>query len=111
MNNIEQLVIEKLNTVKDLELPISIYELGLIYKIDIENVNEKIRVNIEMTTFNARCSGTKSLNDLIKSAVTSIDEVYECNLKYVFTPKWELTMISPDGLEKLRNADSLNYQM
>lgn len=111
-NEIEEKVIQKLNTIKDLELPmVSIYELGLIYKTEVENIEDKIQINIETTTINSRCGGTKSITDLIISAIKSIPEVDECKVKFVFSPKWELTMISEVGLEKLRNADSLNYQM
>jgi len=111
MNNIEQLVIEKLKTINDLELPVSIYELGLIYKTSIENTNDKIQVNIEMGTINSSYSDQKSITYLINSAITSIKEVDECNIKFVFTPKWELSMVSEVGLETLRNSHSLNYQM
>jgi metal-sulfur cluster biosynthetic enzyme len=111
MNTIEQLVIQKLKTIKDLELPVNIYELGLIYKISIENINEKVHVNIEMTTIHSQSGSTKPITHLVRSAVETIDEVHKCNIKFVFTPKWDLSMMSKEGLEKLRNAESLNYQM
>ena len=111
MNNIKQLVIEKLKTIKDLELPVNIYELGLIYQTSIENINDKIQVTIEMTTIHSQSGSTKPITHLIKSAVETIEEVDECNVKFIFTPKWDLSMMSKEGLEKLRNAESRNYQM
>jgi len=111
MNNIEQLVIEKLKTIKDLELPVNIYELGLIYKIDIENINDKILVTIEMTTIHSQSGSTKPITHLVRSAVETIEEVDECNVKFVFTQKWDLSMMSKEGLQKLRDAESRNYQM
>jgi len=108
---IEQLVIEKLKTIKDLELPVNIYELGLIYKISIEDINDKMQVTIEMTTIHSQSGSTKPITHLVRSAVETINEVDECNIKFVFIPKWDLSMMSKEGLEKLRNADSLNYQM
>jgi len=111
MNNIKQLVIEKLKTIKDLELPVNIYELGLIYQTRIENINDQIQVTIEMTTIHSQSGSTKPITHLIKSAVETLEEVDECNIKFVFTPKWDLSMMSKEGLQKLRDAESRNYQM
>ena len=102
---IEQEVISKLKTIKDLELPISIYDLGLVYNIEVQDTNDKVHIIIEITTVNSRCSSKKSFVDLIVSTIISINEVDECQVKYVFSPKWELTMISQEGLEQLRNAN------
>ncbi|QKJ22869.1 metal-sulfur cluster assembly factor [Poseidonibacter lekithochrous] len=103
---LEQKVIDKLKTINDLELPINIYDLGLIYNIDIKNSTDNIEVNINMTVINSRCNSTKSFTDLIIQEVQSIDDVHICNVKFVFSPKWELTMISEDGLQLLRNSKS-----
>lgn len=108
-NIIVEKVIEKLKTIKDLELPINIYDLGLIYKTDIEILSDSVYVNIEMTLINSRCNSTKSFTDEIISNIKSIDEVDDCRIKFVFSPKWEVTMITADGLEQLRNADKNNH--
>jgi metal-sulfur cluster biosynthetic enzyme len=99
-------VIEKLKTKKDSELPINIYDLGLIYEINLEKLDEIINVNIEMTVINSRCASTKSFTDLICERVQSVDEVTTCNVKFVFSPKWEVTMISQEGLKMLREANA-----
>lgn len=98
-------VIKKLKTIQDSELPVNIYDLGFVYKIDLKENDDKLIANIEMTILNSRCASTKSYTDLIKSKVESIDEVNECNVKFVFTPKWDVKMISEDGLKKLRDAN------
>lgn len=103
---IEEEVIEKLKTINDLELPISIYDLGLIYKINIENNNNYVSVKIEMTMINSRCNSNKSFTDEIISVINSIEEVDTCIIEFVFNPKWEVTRISEVGLEHLRNADA-----
>jgi metal-sulfur cluster biosynthetic enzyme len=102
-DNITQKVIQKLKTIQDLELPINIYDLGLIYKTDVENIDDSVHVNIVMTLINSRCNSTKSFTDDIISAVKSINDVDVCTVKFVFSPKWEVTMISSSGLEQLRN--------
>lgn len=99
---LKQKIIQQLNTIEDLEVPISIYELGLIYDIFIESNDEKIEVTIHMTQINLRCNSNKSFLDLISSKVESIEEIDKCKVKLVFSPKWDLTMISPEGLIKLR---------
>lgn len=105
-NQIIKKVIEKLKMINDLELPINIYDLGIIYKTDLQYIDNKMKVIIEMTTINSRCSSTKSFTDKIVSDILSIDDVDECSVKFVFSPKWEVTMISPEGLEQLRAANS-----
>lgn len=103
---IEEKVIEKLKTILDLELPISIYDLGLIYKIEVQKIDDKVNVNIENTVIKSTCNSTKSFTDKIIDTVKSVDEVDTCKVKFVFSPKWDLTMITQEGLEILRKADS-----
>jgi len=104
-NEIEKKVIEKLKAIQDLELPISIYDLGLIYKIALNENNKNLDINIEMTVINSRCNSTKSFTDKIIDKIESIEDVHKCTVKFVFTPKWEVTMISQEGLENLRNSN------
>lgn len=105
-DNIEKKVIQKLKTIKDLELPISIYDLGLIYNTEVEIKDDAVNVNIETTAINSRCNSTLSFTEEIKSHVKSIVEVDECNVKFVYSPKWEVSMISSKGLEQLRSANA-----
>lgn len=102
---INEEVIIKLKSIQDSELPINIYDLGLIYKIDVFPKDNKFDVNIEMTVINSRCASTKSFTDLIVNKIESIEEVNKASVKFVFSPKWEVTMISQEGLTQLRNAN------
>lgn len=99
-------VIENLKTINDSELPINIYDLGLIYNISLEKLDEIVNINIEMTVINSRCASTKSFTDLIKKRVINVDEVDSCEVKFVFSPKWDVKMISEDGLKMLREASA-----
>ncbi len=103
--NIEEKVIQSLNTIKDLELPISIYDLGLIYKIDVENECDNINVNIETTVINSRCNSIQSFSDTIINTVKTIEEVDNCNVKFVYTPKWDVSMITQRGLKHLKSIN------
>lgn len=100
-----QKVIDKLKNIQDIELPINIYDLGLVYKIEVESVDNNIHANIEMTMINSRCNSTKSFTDKIIETIKSIDEIDDCNVKFVFSPKWDVTRISAEGLEQLRSAN------
>ncbi|MGA1932330.1 metal-sulfur cluster assembly factor [Arcobacter sp. YIC-464] len=104
--NIEQKVIQKLKNIQDIELPVSIYDLGLIYKTDVELKDENVYVNIETTMINSRCNSTYSFSEEIVNQIKSIDEVDDCNVKFVYSPKWDVSMISQKGLEQLQSANS-----
>ncbi len=104
IEDIENNVIQKLKTIKDLELPISIYDLGLIYNTEVEIKEEGVNVNIETTAINSRCNSTLSFIEEIKTQIKSISEVDECIVKFVYSPKWEVSMITQKGLDQLRSA-------
>jgi len=104
-DKIEEKVIQKLKTIKDIELPISIYDLGLIYNTNVEVVNDNVNVDIETTVINSRCNSTKSFEIEIENQVKSIYEVDACSIKFVYTPKWDVSMISEKGLEQLRSVN------
>ena len=106
INDIEEKVINKLKTIKDLELPINIYDLGLIYKTEVKLQEQNINVNIETTTIDSRVNDTESFSEEIIKYVKSIDEVDECSVSFVNTPKWDASMISTLGQEQLGNANS-----
>ena len=63
MNNIKNKVIEKIKTIYDPEIPVNIYELGLIYKLEID---EKNKVNVEMTLTSPNCPVAESLPKQVK---------------------------------------------
>ena len=104
-DSIEEKVIKKLKSIKDLELPISIYDLGLIYNTEVEVKDDSVNVNIETTVINSRCNSTLSFSEEIKNHVKSIFEVDDCTVKFVYTPKWEVSMISQKGLDQLKSAN------
>lgn len=108
MEELKEKVCGKLNEVMDNELPISIYELGLIYGINLEKKDNGICVSIDMTLIDSRCSSTTSLIDEINTKVESLDEIEKSEVHMVYSPKWDMTKIKPEGLEKLRAASKTN---
>ena len=84
-------VIAVLKTIFDPEIPVDIYELGLIYEIE---VNDEGFVNIDMTLTSPNCPVAESLPKMVKDNVLKIEEVSEVDLKLVWNPPWTKDMMS-----------------
>ena len=78
-------VIAEIKKIFDPEIPVNIYELGLIYKIDIIENN---KVNIEMTLTSPNCPVAESLPNNVKDNILKLDDVSDVELKLVWEPKW-----------------------
>ena len=85
MNDLKDKVILEIKKIYDPEIPVNIYELGLIYKIDIEN--EK-KVNIDMTLTSPNCPVAESLPKMVKDNILKLDGVDDVDLKLVWDPPW-----------------------
>ena len=91
MSELKNKVILEIKKIYDPEIPVNIYELGLIYKIDIEN--EK-KVNIDMTLTSPNCPVAESLPKMVKDNILKIEEVSNVDLKLVWNPPWTQDMMS-----------------
>ena len=78
-------VISEIKKIYDPEIPVNIYELGLIYKIEIDN--EK-RVLIEMTLTSPNCPVAESLPNSVKDNILKMDGIKDVDLKLVWDPPW-----------------------
>ena len=85
MSELKNKVILEIKKIYDPEIPVNIYELGLIYKIDIEN--EK-KVNIDMTLTSPNCPVAESLPKMVKDNILKLDDVDDVDLKLVWDPPW-----------------------
>ena len=85
MNELKDKVILEIKKIYDPEIPVNIYELGLIYKIDIENAK---KVNIEMTLTSPNCPVAESLPKMVKDNILKLDGVDDVDLKLVWDPPW-----------------------
>jgi FeS assembly SUF system protein len=88
---IEQKVIEKLKTVFDPEIPVNIYDLGLVYNIKIERNG---RVEIEMTLTSPNCPVAEILPIEVERKVISIAGVSDVHVEIVWDPPWSYDMMS-----------------
>ena len=91
MSELIDKVISEIKKIYDPEIPVNIYELGLIYKI--ETSGEK-KVNIEMTLTSPNCPVAESLPKMVKDNVLKIEEVSDVDLKLVWSPPWTKDMMS-----------------
>ena len=91
MNNLKEKIILEIKKIYDPEIPINIYELGLIYKIEID---DKKNVDIEMTLTSPNCPVAESLPNSVKDNILKIDGINNVNLKLVWDPPWSKDKMS-----------------
>jgi len=85
MSDIKNKVIEEIKKIYDPEIPVNIYELGLIYKIDVDTKN---KVNIDMTLTSPNCPVAESLPNEVKENIKKVEGVSDVNLNLVWEPPW-----------------------
>ena len=91
MSDIKSKVIEEIKKIYDPEIPVNIYELGLIYKIDVD---EKNKVNIDMTLTSPNCPVAESLPNEVKEIIMKVEGVSDVNLNLVWEPPWDKDKMS-----------------
>ncbi len=84
MSDLKEEVIKEIKKVYDPEIPVNIYELGLIYRIEV--IDKK--VNIDMTLTTPNCPVADSLPKMVKNNILTIDGVSDVDLKLVWDPPW-----------------------
>ena len=85
MSELKNKIVEEIKKIYDPEIPVNIYELGLIYKIDIIDSR---KVKIEMTLTTPNCPVADSLPKMVKDNILKIDGVDGVDLKLVWDPPW-----------------------
>jgi len=91
MSDIKNQVIEEIKKIYDPEIPVNIYELGLIYKIDVD---EKNKVNVDMTLTSPNCPVAESLPNEVKENIKKVEGVSDVNLNLVWEPPWDKDKMS-----------------
>ena len=91
MSDIKNQVIEEIKKIYDPEIPVNIYELGLIYKVEVD---EKNKVNIDMTLTSPNCPVAESLPKDVKENIMKVEGVSDVNLNLVWEPPWEKDKMS-----------------
>ena len=91
MSDIKNRVIEKIKQIYDPEIPVNIYELGLIYNIKIDENNN---VKIDMTLTGPNCPVAESLPKEVKDSIMNVEGVKDITLDLVWDPPWDKSMMS-----------------
>ena len=85
MNEIKEKIISEIKKIYDPEIPVNIYELGLIYKIEVKDSN---KVMIEMTLTSPNCPVAESLPNSVKQNILKVEGIKHVDLKLVWDPPW-----------------------
>ena len=91
---IEERIIAMLKTVYDPEIPVNIYDLGLIYKIDLQDDGD---VSIDMTLTAPNCPAADFIMEDVRQKVDSVEGVYSSVINLVFEPEWDKDMMSEEA--------------
>ena len=86
----KELIIEEIRKIYDPEIPVNIYELGLIYDVKVDD--NKAKIIMTLTTPN--CPVAESLPQEVKDSVMQVDGIEEVDLDLVFEPPWNKDMMS-----------------
>lgn len=109
-DELKEKIIERLKLVYDPEIPANIYDLGLIYEIELKYENKLYFCDITMTLTTPSCPVADGLQDQVKYAVQALDEIFEVYVKLVFDPIWSTSMITEEGREILELSGMIiNY--
>jgi FeS assembly SUF system protein len=95
---IEERIVDVLKTVYDPEIPVDIYELGMIYKIDVQDDGH---VEIDMTFTAPNCPAADFILEDVRTKVESVEGVAGANINLVFEPAWDQSMMSEEARMEL----------
>lgn len=88
------LIIERLKDVYDPEIPVNIYDLGLIYNVDVDESN---KANIVMTLTAPGCPVADVLVEDVRQAALAVENVTDADVELTFEPPWEKSMMSEEA--------------
>jgi FeS assembly SUF system protein len=94
IEQVREKIVEAIRQVHDPEIPVNIYELGLIYDIDVQPSGD---VNIRMTLTSPACPAAQELPVQVKTVTSRIAEVRDVDVKVVFDPPWKPAMMTEDA--------------
>jgi FeS assembly SUF system protein len=96
--DLETRIVDALKTVYDPEIPVNIYDLGLIYEIDVKDDKS---VLITMTLTNPNCPVADTMPNEVKEAVEFVEGIEKVEIKMVFEPEWNKDLMSEAAMLEL----------
>ena len=94
---IEEKIVAMLKTVYDPEIPVNVYDLGLIYKIDVSDNGEAV---LDMTLTAPNCPAADFIMEDIRQKVESVEGVTTATINLVFEPEWDKDMMSEEAKQE-----------
>lgn len=94
VNALGERIVEAIKTCYDPEIPVNIYELGLIYKVDIEDDDT---VLVDMTLTSPNCPVAESLPIDVQDKIKAVEGVKDCQINLVWEPSWHPSMMSEEA--------------
>ena len=95
---LEERIVDVLKTVYDPEIPVNIYDLGMIYKIDVQDDGS---VDMDMTFTAPNCPAADFILEDVRSKVESVSGITTANVNLVFEPAWDQSMMSEEARVEL----------
>ncbi|MDR2919273.1 MAG: iron-sulfur cluster assembly protein [Tannerella sp.] len=90
----EEAIVAALKTVFDPEIPVNIYDLGLIYKVNVDDENN---VQIDMTLTAPNCPAVDFIMEDVRMKVEAVDNVKSVQVNLVFEPEWDKDMMTEEA--------------
>ena len=94
MNGLENTIVDVLKSIYDPEIPVDVYELGLIYEVKID---KEANVEIQMTLTSPNCPVAESMPKEVEDKVSEITDVKSAKVNIVFDPPWDKEMMSEEA--------------
>ncbi len=98
ITEIEKNIVENLKTVYDPEIAINVYDLGLIYRIDVNNDYD---VDVDMTLTAPNCPMADDIIKNVNDAIKKVENIKSVSINLVFDPPWSKDMLSEEALLEL----------
>lgn len=95
---IEEQIVDVLKTVYDPEMPVDVWNLGMIYKIDVKDDHS---VDIDMTLTAPNCPAADYIMEDVRTKIESLESIEHANINLVFEPIWDYSMMSEEARVEL----------
>ncbi len=96
--DLEQRIVDVLKTVYDPEIPVNIYDLGMIYRIEVA---DDFTVDLDMTFTAPNCPAADFILDDVRTKIESLEGIRSANINLVFEPAWDQSMMSEEARVEL----------
>ncbi len=95
---IEEQIVDVLKTVYDPEMPVDVWNLGMIYKIDVKDDHS---VDVDMTLTAPNCPAADYIMEDVRTKIESLESIERANINLVFEPIWDYSMMSEEARVEL----------